>query len=453
MPNLQSFRNRLVNIPGGLLVVVLCALLAAPACSTPAPQPVTVTTTPQRTTTTTTTTTQAAPAPAPAPPPSAAPSSPSTSPASAAPAQADLLSGDQLEALVAPIALYPDPLLAQCLVASTYPLDIVAAQQWQAKNSTLKGDALTKAAEQQPWDPSVQALVSLPDALKVMSENIQWTTQLGDAFLGQESQVMDAVQRLRVKAKDGGKLASSEQQKVETKVVEEKTIIEIQPASTEVVYVPTYSPSVIWGPMYYPYPPLYYPPYYGGAWLGYGVGIAIGIGISGGWGWGCGWGGNNTININNNNNYVNHHNRQNNINRSGNSNWQHNAQQRGGAPYKDRATANKYGGGARGDSAQARQAQASQRQSQNFDRSRSSGGAGASSFDRSRSSSGSGSYNRGGSSSVGSRDFSSSNRSSSSRSSSAFGGSSYSGNRARSSSSRGSSSMGGMRGGGGGRRR
>ena len=453
MSNLQSFRNRLANIPGGLLVVVLCALLAAPACSTPAPQPVTVTTTPQRTTTTTTTTTQAAPAPAPAPPPSAAPSSPSTSPASAAPAQADLLSGDQLEALVAPIALYPDPLLAQCLVASTYPLDIVAAQQWQAKNSTLKGDALTNAAEQQPWDPSVQALVSLPDALKVMSENIQWTTQLGDAFLGQESQVMDAVQRLRVKAKDGGKLASSEQQKVETKVVEEKTVIEIQPASTEVVYVPTYSPSVIWGPMYYPYPPLYYPPYYGGAWLGYGVGIAIGIGISGGWGWGCGWGGNNTININNNNNYVNHHNRQNNVNRSGNSNWQHNAQQRGGAPYKDRATANKYGGGARGDSAQARQAQASQRQSQNFDRSRSSGGAGASSFDRSRSSSGSGSYNRGGSSSVGSRDFSSSNRSSSSRSSSAFGGSSYSGNRARSSSSRGSSSMGGMRGGGGGRRR
>jgi len=453
LPNLQSFRTRLANIPGGLLVVALCALLAAPACSTPAPQPVTVTTTPQRTTTTTTTTTQAAPAPAPAPPPSAAPSSPSTSPASAAPAQADLLSGDQLEALVAPIALYPDPLLAQCLVASTYPLDIVAAQQWQAKNSTLKGDALTKAAEQQPWDPSVQALVSLPDALKVMSENIQWTTQLGDAFLGQESQVMDAVQRLRVKAKDGGKLASSEQQKVETKVVEEKTVIEIQPASTEVVYVPTYSPSVIWGPMYYPYPPLYYPPYYGGAWLGYGVGIAIGIGISGGWGWGCGWGGNNTININNNNNYVNHHNRQNNINRSGNSNWQHNAQQRGGAPYKDRATANKYGGGARGDSAQARQAQASQRQSQNFDRSRSSGGAGASSFDRSRASSGSGSYNRGGSSSVGSRDFSSSNRSSSSRSSSAFGGSSYSGNRARSSSYRGSSSMGGMRGGGGGRRR
>jgi len=446
LPNLQHFRNRLANIPGGALVVALCALIAAPACTTPAPQPVSVTTTPQRTTTTTTTTTQAAPAPAPAPPP---PSSAATSPASA---QADTLSADQLDALVAPIALYPDPLLAQCLVASTYPLDIVAAQQWLAKNSTLKGDALATAAEQQPWDPSVQALVSLPDALKVMGENIQWTTQLGDAFLGQETQVMDAVQRLRAKAKDGGKLASTEQQKVETKVVEEKTVIEIQPASTEVVYVPTYSPTVIWGPMMYPYPYMYYPPYYGGAWLGFGVGIAIGIGISGGWGWGCGWGGNN-ITINNNNNYISHHNRQNNVNRTGNSNWKHNAQQRGGAPYKDRATANKYGGGARGDSMQSRQAQASQRQSQNFDRSRSSGGAGASSFDRSRSSSGTGSYNRGGSSSVGSRDFSSSSRGSGSRSSSAFGGSSYSGNRARSSSYRGSSSMGGMRGGGGGGRR
>ncbi len=292
MPKLQSLRNRLRGIPGGALVVAFSALLTAQACTTPAPQPVSVTTTPQRTTTTTTTTTQAAPA-EPATPPSPAPSA-APQPASATPEQASNLSADQLDSLVAPIALYPDPLLAQCLVASTYPLDIVAAQQWLAKNSTLKGEALVQAAEKQPWDPSVQALVSLPDALKVMGENIQWTTQLGDAFLGQESEVMDAVQRLRAKAKDGGKLASSEQQKVETKVVEEKTVIEIQPASTEVVYVPTYSPTVIWGPMYYPYPPLYYPPYYGGAWLGFGVGIAIGIGISGGWGWGCGWGGNNT---------------------------------------------------------------------------------------------------------------------------------------------------------------
>ena len=344
-------------------------------------------------------------------------------------------------ALVAPIALYPDPLLAQCLVASTYPLDIVAAQQWLPKNASLKGDALVEAAQKEDWDPSVQALVSIPDALKVLSENIAWTTDLGDAFLAQQSDVMDAVQRLRAKAKDSGKLASSEQQKVETKTEDRRPSSRSSPRAPEVVYVPTYSPSVIWGVGYYPYPPLYYPPYYGGAWLGFGVGIAIGIGISGGWGWGCGWhGGGNTININNNNNYVNHNNVRNNINRSGNSNWQHNAQQRGGAPYKDRATASKYGGGARGDSPQARQSQAQSRQSQRgLDR----GGASAGSMDRGGSS---GAYRGGSSSSMaGSRDVPSS-----SRGSGAFGGS-MSGSSARSSSSRGSSSMSGMRGGGGGR--
>jgi hypothetical protein len=357
------------------------------------------------------------------------------------------LNGDQLEALVAPIALYPDPLLAQVLVASTYPVDVIAAQQWLSKNSTLKGEALTKAAQDQDWDPSVQGLVSVPDALKVLGDNVKWTQDLGDAFLAQQGEVMDAVQRLRTKAKDGGKLASSEQQTVETKVVEDKTIIEIEPTSTEVIYVPSYSPSVVWGVGYYPYPPMYYPPYYGGAWIGFGVGIAVGIGIAGGWPYASHWGGggNNTININNNNNYVSHHNSRNNSNRTGNSNWQHNPQQRGGAPYRDKATANKYGGSARGDSMQSRQGQG-------FDR------GGASAGDMSR-----GGGGGGGGYSAGSRDVSPSNRSGGS---SAFGdsgrsgggGSSYSGSSARSSSSRGTSSMGsrggGMsRGGGGGRRR
>lgn len=400
---LQTLRIELRGTRGAMLAAVLSALLAAPVGCSSSDTP---------------------------PPAQPAPAAPSSKPASGAD-QSTKLTKDQLEALVAPIALYPDPLLAQCLVASTYPLDVVAAQQWLSQNSTLKGDDLSKAAEQQKWDPSVQGLVVVPDALKRLSENIAWTTDLGDAFLAQESEVMDAVQSLRVKAKDGGKLQTTEQQKVETKTVESATVIEIQPASTEVVYVPTYSPTVIWGPMYYPYPPLYYPPYYGGAWLGFGVGIAIGIGISGGWGWGCGWhGGGNTININNNNNFVSHHNRQNNINRSGTSNWQHNAQQRGGAPYKDRATASKYGGGARGDSMQARQSQASQRQAQG----QRSGASGTS-------------RGSGGSNYVGNRSVPTS-----SRSSSAFGGS-QSGSWARSTSSRGASSMGGMRGGGGGRRR
>ncbi len=398
---LQSLRNELAGARGAILTATLSGLLAAPIGCSSADTP---------------------------PPPSAASATQAVPQAAAGAPESATLTKEQLEALVAPIALYPDPLLAQCLVASTYPLDIVAAQQWLNQNSSLKGEELSKAVEQQKWDPSVQALVLMPEALKRLSENISWTTDLGDAFLAQENQVMDAVQALRAKAKDEGKLQTTEQQTVETKTVESKTVVEIQPASTEIVYVPTYSPSVIWGPMYYPYPPLYYPPYYGGAWLGFGVGIAIGIGISGGWGWGCGWGGN-TININNNNNFVNHYNRTNNINRSGNSNWQHNAQQRGGTPYKDRATASKYGGGARGGSTQARPSGASQRQTQ------------ASRGGTSSTSRGSGSNNY-----VGDR-----NVSPSTRSSGAFGGS-QSGNWARSTSSRGASSMGGMRGGGGRRR-
>jgi hypothetical protein len=408
---LHILRTRLSGAAGAPLIAALCALMAAPAGTSFAQE--------------------ASPTPA-------------AQAAAGAPESAPKLSMDQLESLVAPIALYPDPLLAQMLVASTYPIDVVAAQQWLDKNQSrnLQGEALEKAVEQESWDPSVQAMVSIPDALKKLAENIQWTVDLGDAFLAQQSEVMDAVQRLRAKAKDSGKLTSTEQQKVETQVVEEKTVIVVQPTNPEVVYVPSYSPSVIWGPLYYPYPPMYYPPYYGGAWLGFGVGIAIGIGIAGGWGYGCGWGGSNNININRNNNYINHYDR-NNGNRGdgnrGNNNWQHNPQQRGGAAYKDRATAQKYGGTARGD-ASARQTQA--RQNQSFDRSRSGGATSGGSFDRSRS--GSGGNN------VGSRNFSS--PSSSGRSSSAFGGS-YSGSQARSSSSRGSSSMGGMRGGGGGGRR
>ena len=232
MKTIQSLRARLSGVFGVALVATLSALMAAPAgAATMAQDAQTVA--PQ---------TETEPVP-----------------------ESVKLSPDQLDSLVAPIALYPDPLLAQCLVASTYPIDIVAAQQWLAKNSTLKGDALVQAAEQQEWDPSVQALVSLPDALKLLSENIAWTQDLGDAFLAQQSDVMDAVQRMRGKAKNAGKLESTEQQKVETKVVEEKTVIEIVPASTEVIYVPTYNPTVVWGPPVYPYYPMYYPPYYGGA--------------------------------------------------------------------------------------------------------------------------------------------------------------------------------------------
>ncbi|HXZ28210.1 MAG TPA: DUF3300 domain-containing protein [Terriglobales bacterium] len=279
---------------------------------------------------------------------------------------------DQLDSLVAPIALYPDPLLAQVLAASTYPLEIVQLQQFLDKNTSLTGQALTNAVMQQNWDPSVQALAVLPDVVKVLSENIKWTADLGNAFLAQQDDVMNAVQRMRLKAQGKGQLKTTEQQTVQTKVVENQTYVVIEPSSPDVVYVPSYDPMVVYGEPAYPYPPVYYPGYVAGRALWFGAGLAIGAAWGGGWGWNCGWGGNNNININNNNNFINNSNRQNinNPNRgqgdrpsqqpSRGNNWQHNPQHRGGAPYGDRATAKQYGGAARGDSMANRQASARQ---------------------------------------------------------------------------------------------
>src|SRR5712672_2165385 len=212
---------------------------------------------------------------------------------------------DQLDSLVAPIALYPDPMLAQTLAACTYPLELIQLQQWLAKNPELKEKALADAAMKQPWDPSIQALAALPEVVKRLADDIQWTTDLGNAFLAQQSDVMDAVQRMRKKAQDTGNLKSSEQQKVETKVIESKSVIVVEQANPQVVYVPSYDPVVVYGPPIYPYPPIYYPPagyYAAGMAISFGLGIAMGAAWGGGWGWGAGWG-NNQININNNNNY------------------------------------------------------------------------------------------------------------------------------------------------------
>ena len=164
---------------------------------------------------------------------------------------------DQLDSLVAPIALYPDPLLAQTLAASTYPLEIIQLQQWLERNKTLKDKALADAVAKQQWDPSVQALAALPDVVKRLADDIQWTTDLGNAFLAQQSDVMDAVQRMRKKAQDKGNLKSTEQQNVETKVIENKSVIVVQQANPQVVYVPSYDPVVVYGPPIYPYPPIY----------------------------------------------------------------------------------------------------------------------------------------------------------------------------------------------------
>src|ERR1700756_4816137 len=220
--------------------------------------------------------------------------------------QAPKIPPDQLDSLVAPIALYPDPLLAQTLAASTYPLELIQLQQWLLKNKTLKDKALADAVAKEPWDPSVQALAALPDVVKRLADDIQWTTDLGNAFLAQQSDVMDAVQRMRKKAQEKGNLKSTEQQKVETKVIEGDSVILIEQANPQVVYVPSYDPMIVYGAPLYPYPPIYYPPpgYFGaGIAIFFGIGIAMGPFWGGGWGWGCGWGGNNTININRNNNF------------------------------------------------------------------------------------------------------------------------------------------------------
>ena len=268
---------------------------------------------------------------------------------------------DQLDSLVAPIALYPDPLLAQALAASTYPLEIIQLQQWLLRHPELKGEALAAAVEKENWDPAVQGLAGLPDVVKRLGDDIKWTTDLGNAFLAQQSDVMDAVQRMRHKASDAGNLKTTEQQKVTTQVVQTQQVIVIQQANPQVIYVPAYNPVVVYGPPIYPYPPIYYPPvgyYAAGVAIGFGVGVAMGAFWGGGWGYGPRWG-YGSVHINVNNRYVNHYNRYNSYNRYG-GNWNHNPVHRGGAPYADRNTANRYGGAARGDSVANRQAGARQ---------------------------------------------------------------------------------------------
>ena len=196
----------------------------------------------------------------------------------AAEAQPQLLDQAALDQLVAPIALYPDTVLAQVLMASTYPLEVVQAARWQAANKKLKGDQLQQAADKQDWDASVKALVTAPNVLSMMNDQLDWTTDLGNAVLAQQADVMDAIQRLRAKAQENGKLATTKQQTVSVAQQEGKEVIVIQPTSPETVYVPYYEPQVVYGTWPYPdYPPYYFPPAPG--WV---VGGAIASGLA--WG-------------------------------------------------------------------------------------------------------------------------------------------------------------------------
>jgi Protein of unknown function (DUF3300) len=257
---------------------------------------------------------------------------------------------EELEQILAPIALHPDSLVSQILMASTYPLEVVQAERWAKQNASLKGDALTAALEKQDWEPSVKSLVNFPQVLTMMSEKLDWTQKLGDAFLADQKKVLDTIQSLRAKAQASGNLQTTKEQTV---IVEEK-IIKIEPANPQVVYVPTYNPTVVYGAWPYPaYPPYsYYPPgYLASSMFAFGAGVAMGA--AWGYAWGnCNWGGGDVdVDVNRNTNINNNINRdqakqklqdRGQVNQKGQGKWQHNPENRKGVSYRDQGTAQKF---------------------------------------------------------------------------------------------------------------
>ncbi len=250
----------------------------------------------------------------------------------------------EIEQLLAPIALYPDALLAQIFMASTYPLEVVEAARWQKANPKVTGTALEDAMQKQSWDASVKSLTAFPQVLQMMNEKLSWTQQLGDAFLADQKRVMAAAQKLRKAANDQGNLKSSKEQTVVVEQGSGETIIKIEPADPQVVYVPTYNPTVVYGTWpYAAYPPYYYyPPGYapGAAFWTFTAGVIVGSALWGGCHWGGSGGGV----------YINH-NTYNNFNRTnikGDGNWSHNAEHRKGVAYKDKGVAQKYNGASAG---------------------------------------------------------------------------------------------------------
>ncbi|APV48454.1 hypothetical protein BWI17_01395 [Betaproteobacteria bacterium GR16-43] len=392
---------------------------------------------------------------------------PSATPAAAQPAApaAKTFSQQDLDTILAPIALYQDALLAQIFMASTYPLEVVEAARWSAANPTVKDKALEDAMQKQDWDPSVKSLTSVPTVLKHMNEKLDWTQKLGDAFLAQQADVMATVQSLRGKAAANGNLKTTPEQTVKTEQEGGKTVYIVESSKPETVYVPTYNPSTVYGTWWYPsYPPYYmYPPGYAYApGLAFATGVVVGAAIWGNLTWGGGYG---NVNIN-----VNKYNNFNKTNIS-NGNWNHAAEHRKGASYRDAGTAQKYNRGASQNAASREQfrgraesqglgadsrgnvggqgGQGGQRLSAS-DRSGGTGsfGGGASASNRSagRGDRGGGGYSGGG------RSSGSSSASSRGGGGGGFSGAGGSGASARAASSRGSASRGGGGRGGGGRR-
>ena len=257
-------------------------------------------------------------------------------------AQAPLFSNQQLDALLAPIALYPDTLLSQVLMAATYPLEVVQASRWSKSNGDRGGEASVNQAASQPWDPSVQSLVGFPNVLHMMSEQLDWTQNLGDAFLAQEHDVIESIQRLRRQAQQAGNLKSSPQQTV---VTQGQTIV-IEPAQPNVIFVPAYNPTVVFGVWPYPsYPPVFYPGvmswYPGQAMvngLAWGAGFAMAGAMFGGFNWGRGQV---NVNVNNYNRYTRN---STNIYRGGDNVWRHDPQHRGAVGYRDQNSQRQFAG-------------------------------------------------------------------------------------------------------------
>ncbi|GAB3093128.1 hypothetical protein GCM10027081_13320 [Cupriavidus yeoncheonensis] len=255
---------------------------------------------------------------------------------------------EEIEAMVAPIALYPDPLLSQVLMASTYPLEVTLAARWVKAHPNLTGDAAIKAVQGETWDVSVKSLVAFPQILEPMNDKLDWTQKLGDAFLAQQKDVFDAVQRLRARARQAGHLESGPQQTVTVETAgaagAPQTIVRIEPANPEVIYVPVYDPAIVYGGWGYAgYPYYYWPPYgayYPGAGVGSGIAFGIGLVAAAAIFGNCDW--------NNGGVHVEHH-KARNIDRNFDASkfqgdrWQHDARHRQGVAYRDNATRDKFG--------------------------------------------------------------------------------------------------------------
>ena len=392
--------------------------------------------------------------PATAQPPTQPPAQPAAEPAAEA-ADPPAFKPEELEQILSPIALYPDSMLSQVLMASTYPLEVVEADRWVKSHKDLKGEGLTKALEAEDWDASVKSLVNFPDVLAMLSERLDWTRKLGDAFIADQKAVLDAVQKLRARSKEAGKLESTKEQTVTVEQQGGTEVIVIESSDPEVVYVPSGDTTVVYGSWPYPsYPPYpYYPPgYVAHPIVSFGVGVAVGA--AWGYAWGnCNWGGGDVdididrnTNINNNIDRSKYKNQAQNRTgaRDGKGGFQHDGAHRKGVGYRDQTSARKHGGASTSQTARARDSYRGRTQAGQQDIARRGP-------DQVRSS-GAGANRPSASQRPSTSQRPASTRSSSSSRSSGSGMRSSSGSSTRAASSRGSSSRsgGGSRGGGGG---